>query len=135
MKVCITANTKKWLTLEQLPIAKQIIEGMKEDEWSAKEYLDMAASCWLHNAENGDEYDHVAKVLSATAEIAGNSRVWDWFGGSGHIDIWLDGTVETNKGFLKIGCYFSDICNIGPEECNRAFPSHCYTKYYTEKRR
>jgi len=135
MKVCITKDTKKWLTLEQAPKARRIIESMKEDEWSAKEYLDMAARCWLRNAENGNEHDHVEKVLSASAEIAGNARIWNWFGDdSEHLDVWIRGTVETYGGFIKIGCYLSDICGIGPEEFNRDFPTHTYTRYFTEKK-
>lgn len=134
MKVKITDEARRWLTLAELPSAKQMIAEMKEDESSAAEYLATAAACWLHNSENAHRADDVVKVLAASAEIAGNARIWNRYNDeSGRLDVWLTGTVETFYGFLKIGCYLSDVWEIGPEDVNRAFPRFTYSRYYVEQ--
>ena len=135
MKVKITADSKKFLTLEEAPKAREIIAEMKEYEESAGDVIRTAAACWLWNADRGTITDSVQEVLHAEAEIAGNSRVWDRYGdGTGRLDVWVSGTVETFDGFLKIGCYLSDVWELGTDEVNREFPRRTYARYYTERK-
>ena len=41
MKVTLLKEDKKFITLEQSPIVRQIIANMKEDEYTAEKYADM----------------------------------------------------------------------------------------------
>ena len=133
MKVKITGETKKYLTLEQLPVAKEIIKDLTEDEWSAKDYIKMAAGCWLRATHH--ICDAVDKVINAEARIAGNCRVYNALADScGTMDVWIEGLVKTCRGYMEIGAYLTDIWNIGPEEFNREFPMHTYTRYFTERK-
>ena len=135
MKVKITEETRRWLTLAELPEAKKIIADMKNDESSAAEYLKTAAACWLRNSEKANRADDVIKVLYAEAEISGNSRIWNRYDDeSGRLDVWIDGTAETFYGFLKIGFYLSDVWELGPDDVNRAFPEKTYARYFLEKK-
>ncbi len=44
MNVKITKEAKKWLTVAQMPIVRQIIASLKEDETTAAEAAKQAAS-------------------------------------------------------------------------------------------
>ncbi len=71
MKVSITKESQKVLTLEEAQAARQIILDRKEDEWSVTEYVEMAI-----NAICGYS-DRCVEVLKATAEINKNRRAWN----------------------------------------------------------
>lgn len=131
MKVKVTTEqSRNWMTLSELPIAKRIADSLKE--YDAKEIADAAAHCWLKHTERA-RMDSVVKVLSVSAEIGGNRRVNGYYeDGSGRLDVWMDATVETFDGFLKIGFYLSDAWSIGPDEFNKTFPGLTYSRYYTE---
>ena len=132
MKVNITKESKKWLTVDEYDRAKEIVRQMKDDEWSAEQYVDMAAICWLRNTGKND---YRARVIEASAEIAKNSRAGNAFNDdSGTLDVWMKGLVETWDGFLKIECYLTDIWSIGPESFNKKFPEYCWARYYTEQK-
>ena len=136
MKVNITKESKQWMTVAQLPIARQIVKELKENDDSADEYIRSAAWCWLWNVDKkGVCFDCAVRVIEASAEIAGNSRVHDaYFDGSGELDVWLKGLVETDYGFLRIECYLTDVWNIGPDDFNAQFPGHCFARYYAEQK-
>ncbi len=132
MKVNITKESRAWMTLDEHEQAKKIVRDMREDESSAREYLEMAARCWLWNSHKtaGDFFE---SVLSADAEICRNGNKWGAYSDeSGCLDIWLYGTVETRYGFLKLGVCLSDVWQIGAEDFNESFPSLCSARYYTE---
>lgn len=106
MKVKINAGTKKWLTLEQAPAARKMIQELKEDTFSAKEYAAMAGLALFCN--------NSVEVLKADAEIAGNRVVWDAYGeGSGFLDVWITAIVKATDMFAEFGVYLTDIWNIG----------------------
>ena len=132
MKVKITSESKKWLTVAEHENAKQIIKEMREDEYGAADYIRSAAHCWLCNS---GAVDYVVAVLKADAEISGNARIWNAYNNeSGRLDVWLSGTVETSRGFLKIECYLTDVWGLGPKESNVQFPALCYARYFTEQK-
>lgn len=131
MKVRLTKEAKKWLTLEQAPIAHQIIKGEKENETTAAEYAEMV----IRAVYFGSVWD--VEVLKADASIAGNCRIWNQYGDeSGTLDIWIDATAYVDNGnseFIIIGCYFSDICQLsGNYEDNQDLISHMYIRRFKE---
>ena len=71
MKIRITNNSKKVLTVAEMPIVKAIIEDFKEDV-SVEEYAAQAAE--IASGENGK-----FEILKAMAEISKNRRVWNLF--------------------------------------------------------
>ena len=87
MKVRITQEAKKWLTLAQAPVARQIVMDMKESEESAADVLMSAARGYHRSFDDRDkrcELGWPERVLEAKAEICGNQRVWDYYSeGSG----------------------------------------------------
>ena len=108
MKVKITADAKKWLTLEQAPSVHEIIRYMKDDSFTAKEYAEMACRAMFGYCE---------KVYEADAEIAGNNRIWDAYTpNSGKLDVWVNYTAKID-GHLMVhgGSYVSDIWNLSGE--------------------
>ena len=104
MKVTISAESKRVVTMEEMKMAKEIVQAMKEDELTAAEYARFAVVALGDGCE---------KVYEATAEIAKNCRAWDTYGeGSGTLDIWIEATARTWNGFVEIGAYLTDIWNI-----------------------
>ena len=70
MKVNLTAEMKKFITVAEMPAVKKVMQYEKEnDEWTVQEWAKMAAR--LVFDDNG------AKVIEATARIAKNHRVGD----------------------------------------------------------
>ena len=104
MKVTISAESKRVVTMEEMKMAKEIVQAMKEDELTAAEYARIAVVAFGDGCE---------KVYEATAEIAKNCRAWDNYEeGSGTLDIWIEATARTWNGFVEIGAYLTDIWNI-----------------------
>lgn len=133
MKVKITEQSKKVLRLADTQAAREIIAQEKDDDFSAADYIKMAAECWLWNSGTGAAAD-AGDVLKASAEILKNGRVWNAYDDeSGDLDVWLEGVVETWAGYLKIGCFLTDVWNIGSDEFNQKFPALCYARFFTEQ--
>lgn len=114
MKVSISKESKKVLTLEEASVAKQIITFFKsEDTMSASDYAKMAVDAI---ARFYDRHDYCTKVFEATAHIAKNNRVCNViYKDSGNIDIWIEATAQTNSGFYIIGAYITDMWKISPD--------------------
>lgn len=125
MKVTLAKEYRKFYTLNELDIAKEIISCAKEDGATAKEYAEIA----VREALRGKD-DYIEEILKATAETAKNCKVWDrYFDGSESMDIYINATAETSKGFIKIGTYLSDIWVI---DGAANIQERMYIKYYTE---
>lgn len=108
MKITITADMKKVLTIAEMPTARQVIENLKCDD-SLKDYAKMAASLAACCS--------VEKVLECSAEIAKNCRANDnFFEGSADLDVWITFTAFTSEGFVMGGAYLTDIWNIGIDD-------------------
>ena len=105
MKVKLTEESKKYITVAEMPAVKQIIKDMKEDD-DIIGYAQAAAR--VASGWNGFE------ILKAEASIAKNCRVWNQYGeNTGDLDIWLDiYAFDSYAGFYEIGAYLSDIWSI-----------------------
>ena len=124
MKVKITEDSKKVLTLADMPAARKIIKDLKEDS-CLEEY-----GQWCGNIASGS--NESLEILKAEAEIAKNCRIWNYYGDdSGDIDVWINFYVfNSYAGFYSIGAYLSDIWKIGSTEANQEVKSHMYIKEY-----
>ena len=124
MKVKLTSDMKKHITLEEAPLVQAMIKEFKEDETPIPEYAEMAIrAAW-------DTYS--IKVIEATAEIAKNCRVHNFYSeNSGTLDIWIEATAQTIDGFIIIGACLSDIWQINGEN-NAELISHMYIKKFKE---
>lgn len=132
MKVNITKESGRWMTVDELPYAKQIVKDMKDDEMSAQEYAKMAADAILWGPECGDS---VRRVIEADAEICRDNAIpYEQFGeGCGRLGVWLRFTAETFDGFLKVGCLLSDVWGLGTDEARSDLMRHSYIRYYKEQ--
>ena len=125
MKVTITAEAKKYITLEEAPIAREIIESMREDEETA--------AGWAKYAIEAACYGSCEKVYEATATIAKNCRVYDAFGNdSRDLDVWIDATAKTSRGFCIIGFYLTDVWQLSYENQSE-IASRMYVRKYFEQ--
>ncbi len=125
MKVQITKEAKKWLTVAEMPTVRRIIAECKEDE-CLQDYGHMAA-------EIASKYGADFEILKATAEIAHNGRIFDhFFEGSGELDVWLKFyAFNPFKGFYVIGVYLSDIWQMNTDKnANEEIREHMYIDEY-----
>lgn len=116
MKVTLEKNYKSFYTIEDLEIAKSVIKNMKEDTFSAKEYLKMAVGDYLRN-----EKGYCEEVISAEAITSLNGRAWNAYSGdieSQHMDIWISGLAKIGykESYIEIGAYLTDIWSISDIE-------------------
>lgn len=124
MKVQLTSNAKKVITVDQMTAVRKVIECAKADEITVKEYAEMAAGII------SDSY--VIKVLEASAQIAGNYRVWDWYEiGSAQFDVWVEFTAMTDDGFVIGGAYVSDI-HASTGDNHEELRKHMYFRKFKE---
>ena len=124
MKVQLTSNAKKVITVDQMPAVRKVMECAKADEITVKEYAEMAAGI-----ASGS---YVIKVLEASAQIAGNYRVWDWYeNGSAQFDVWVEFTAMTDEGFVMGGAYVSDI-HASTGDNHEELRQHMYIRKFKE---
>jgi hypothetical protein len=126
MIVKMPKNYETWMTVEKVAIAKKLIRYEKEnDDCSVKEWAIYAICEALRDR---DDYDIGAEgILTCSAEIGGNNRVWDaYFEGSKDLDIWIKATAKTGNGYTEIGAYLSDIWQTGATP----YADHMYIAYY-----
>lgn len=129
MKVAITAEMKKVIPVADMPAVNEVLKTMQYDSTTAKEAAASAAR--IASGSN------CVKVLEASAEIAGNARIWDYYnydGCSAHYDVWVNFTAIIENGFGGIimgGAYLSDIWSAtgdNDEELRR----HMYLRKFAE---
>ncbi len=127
MKVKLTQEMKKYITIAQAPIVREMIADFKEDKSTVKEYAEMTvmAAC------NGKAYS--IEVLKASAEIAKNCRAWNVYSDhSEDIDIWIEATVYVNGDeFVIIGAYLSDIWQMAGDNYQE-IASNMYIRKFEE---
>lgn len=120
MKITITKEAKdNWMTVSMLPVAKQIIKDMKDEDAAA----DLSILSGMFHGATPKEY---------TAEMALNSRVWEQYGeNSGRMDIWITTTIDSwqDKAIYKVGCYLSDIWQSDGDNTEE-LKSHMYILTY-----
>lgn len=106
MKVQITKEMKRVITIAEMPAVNKVLRYAKEDDgMTVNEYAEIAAR--IASGKNN------VKVLEANAEIACNCRISDWYdNGSANFDIWINFTAIIDDGFAGIiigGAYVTDI--------------------------
>ena len=124
MKVKITEDSKRVLTLADMPAARKIIKDLMEDNY-IKEY---GGSCARIASGQNESFE----ILKAEAELCKNCRVWNYYSDdSGNLDVWITFyAFNSYYGFYSIGVYLSDIWQIGSTEANQEVKSHMYIKEY-----
>ena len=127
MKVNLTAEMKKFITVAEMPAVKKVMQYEKEnDEWTVQESAKMAAR--LVFDDNG------AKVIEATARIAKNQRVWDAFDEETRdIDVWIEFTAfsEYRSSFIIAGVYLTDLWQLTKDNADE-IKSHMYIRRFEE---
>ena len=127
MKVNLTAEMKKFITVAEMPAVKKVMQYEKEnDDWTVQEWAKMAAR--LVFDDNG------AKVIEATARIAKNQRVWDAFDEETRdIDVWIEFTAfsEYRSSFIIAGVYLTDLWQLTKDNADE-IKSHMYIRRFEE---
>ena len=127
MKVNLTAEMKKFITVAEMPAVKKVMQYEEEnDEWTVQEWAKMAAR--LVFDDNG------AKVIEATARIAKNQRVWDAFDEETRdIDVWIEFTAfsEYRSSFIIAGVYLTDLWQLTKDNADE-IKSHMYIRRFEE---
>ena len=127
MKVNLTAEMKKFITVAEMPAVKKVMQYEKEnDEWTVQDWAKMAAR--LVFDDNG------AKVIEATARIAKNQRVWDVFDEETRdIDVWIEFTAfsEYRSSFIIAGVYLTDLWQLTKDNADE-IKSHMYIRRFEE---
>ena len=125
MKIRITTDSKKLLTLSEMPAVREIQRQEAEDTMTASEYLQMAAH--VASRSNAD-----FQIFGASASIAKNCRIWEYYGAdTGALDIWLEGLAfDPYEGAFLIGAYLSDIFNITGGPSDEDIRYHMFIRTY-----
>lgn len=124
MKIALTNEMKKFITVAEMPAVRRIINDFKNSEDTVTEYAKMAARI----ATDG----YVEKVLECSAEIAKNCRVWNLFDDeSRDLDVWISFTAYTSKGFVIGGAYISDLWGAYGDNYDE-IRSHMFIRMFTE---
>ena len=124
MKVSITEESKKYLTVEEYEIAKRIVKEFKAaDSEELQDYARQAA-----RIVDGS----VHEIFKATASIARNNRAYNALAtDTGLLDIWFDITASTSNGFVIIGAYLSDLWQATGDN-NEELASRMYVRKFAE---
>lgn len=128
MKIKITPEMKKILTVAEMPTVRKIIADFKECDKESFQ-SDIRTAVILASGENAS-----FEILKAEAEIAKNCRAGDFFGNgeAENIDIWLTIYAYHNcYGFYDIGVYLSDLWQLGGDN-KEEIKSHMYINKFTE---
>lgn len=131
MRVNVTKEAKKYLTVAQMPFVNKIIKEMKEDETPIKEYCRSAI-----RAISGKNVQW--KIFDATAEICMDERTtFDFFGeGTGILNVWINFIAfDSIYGCYEIGCLLTDIFEMADSlpETYQAVADHAYINRFVRK--
>lgn len=126
MKVTITEESKKYLTVEEYEIAKRIVKEFKAAEFETVEDYARQAAYIAAGSVN--------EVLKAKASIARNNRVYNALAtDTGMLDVWIDVTASTSDGFVIVGACLSDLWQATGEN-NEELASHMYIRKFIEEK-
>ena len=123
MKIKLTEDMKRVITLSEMDAVKETqtaFADLKNLNWEAEHLLHLAAGTMA------------VDVIKTEAQIARNGRIWNYYGDSGRIDVYV--TVygfSAADGFFIASGYVSDIWQLdskNAEEIKRRF----FIKHYTE---
>lgn len=127
MKVSIPFTMRGVLTVAEMPIAKDIIKNMREDN-NFDQYALSAA-----RVASGENDNFV--ILNQTAQIAKNDRVQDYYSdNSGNLDIWLEFLAFSYfSGCYLVGVYLSTVYQITGQPSDRDLKQHMFIREYLPK--
>ena len=118
---------KKYMTISEVEAAKAMIAEQREEDETTVGWAEYAVREALK-----DTGDYLDRILEAKAEISGNSRVWNAYNlDSGKLDIWIEATARTERGFIIVGAYLSDIWQTGATP----YKQHMWIRYFSEQKR
>ena len=125
MKVRVTDEAKKWLTVAEMPAVRKLIAEMKDNEYTVQE-LAKDAMNWIICPMGQN-----ARILECSASIARNSRLDNYhFDGSGKLDVWIEFVAfDQYSGCWWCGVYLSDIWSVSESNREEIY-SHCFVKKY-----
>lgn len=115
MKIAITADSKKWMTIDELAAARQMIKDINAGYDSGKNDFENWEVEMLANyvAEQNNDRG-VEKIYTATAEISGNSKIHNFYNdNSGRLDVYIRIEFKTFECFYEAGMYLSNIWQLG----------------------
>lgn len=118
MKVLLPKDYKKYFTVEEYEIAKEIMKMEKEDASTAKDMAEYA----VREALKNDDLCYLEEILEAKAEVCRNKyqsydKVYNsYFEGSQFMDVYISGVARVSFGYLEFGAYLSDIWETGARE-------------------
>lgn len=126
MKVNLTAEMKKFITVAEMPAVKKVMEYTEEDAYSAKDWAKVATRIVFD--------DNGAKIIEAKSRIAKNQRVWDAFDEETRdIDVWIEFTAfsEYRSSFIIAGVYLTDLWQLTTDNADE-IKSHMYIRQFKE---
>ena len=139
MKIRIKKEDRQWMTLNEAAEARKFMEDLKEEDaaelimiaahtWEVKNYDIIRGSCGCRGL--GEE------VLKVEAGFARNDRL-DYNGqhiskSEKKLDVWIEGTVAMQWGFLEISAYLSDIWAVGDEDTRNSLVNHSYARAFIQ---
>lgn len=126
MKIKLTQEYKKYITVAEMPTVREIIADMKEDSSTIEDYAEMA----IQVAYDGIAY---SEILKASASIAKNCRIWNAYNNhSENLDVYIEATAYVNGDeFIIIGAYLSDIWQIDSDN-RKEIASNMYIRRFKE---
>ena len=128
MKVSISKESKKWMTIAELPIAKAIVAQMKEDETE-----DFYASYALAIACDSTNDSGLGwEILSAKAEICRNDRAWNRYtDDSAHLDVHCTVRAVSLHAYYEVNYCLSDIWDYDGDN-TREIKSRMYIRRFLD---
>ena len=125
MKIKLTEDMKRVITIDKMEAIKMVNEGMKEQKnltWEAEHALALATKGLVH-----------AEILKITSEIALNRRIWNYYGdGSADVDVWITMVAYSPvEGCYDIRFYLSDIWSLGAEN-REEIKQHLSIRHFTD---
>lgn len=129
MKITLPKEVRERLTMHDVTEARKIISQEKTNTLTAAEAAAMIGQAVI-------KYPSDLKVLEASAEIAGNCRVWNYYtDDSRNLDVWVNFRIRAFNEYIEGGAYLSDVFQLtGDDESKRELESHCFLVWYTRAR-
>lgn len=110
MRVTVSKEIKKHLTVSEMPAVNEIIKLMKDDKSTVEDYARMAMASLGYIVQEFEIY-------RASATIAKNQRANDAiFEGSNDLDVWIEYLAfDSYYGAYDCGVYLSDLWGLTEE--------------------
>lgn len=129
MKVKITAESKKVITLDMADVARRIVREFSEDISTAADYAMSAATAITND---------IVTIVKADAHIARNYRAYNSISDdSNDLDVWIEflgyvGTTNymTASEYIVGGAYITDIWNITSDNAHDIAEKHMYYRIF-----